>query len=157
MSSHTLPTGASRHWGSDGEDYHFQYDLAKGETLVVDSLGREERYYWGTLYADYRHSDLLAGQLRKTTAPQGVEWHYVYDDIGRLIETRDPLGHSEYILYTEHWALPLSITGRDGHTGTRCSPTPAPEPRNTYEEGPAPRESDAPIRHRFRCGGTFAA
>ncbi|QIA03428.1 RHS repeat-associated core domain-containing protein [Pseudomonas fluorescens] len=169
MSSHTLPTGATRHyawapfavpeqgpqpvrldgtpytlppllepqpdhewrvirhWGSDGEDYRFEYDLAKGETRVVDSLGREESYYWGALYEVYhhidtlgqcRHSDLLAGQLLKTTDPQGGEWHYVYDDIGRLIETRDPLGRSEYILYTEHWALPLSITDRGGHTRT---------------------------------------
>ncbi|MEX5625820.1 RHS repeat-associated core domain-containing protein [Pseudomonas marginalis] len=117
----------TRHWGSDGEDYHFHYDLAKGETRVVDSLGREERYYWGALYEVYHHidalgqcwhSDLLAGQLLKTTDPQGGEWHYVYDDIGRLIETRDPLGRSEHIIYTEHWALPLSITDRGGHTRT---------------------------------------
>lgn len=117
----------TRHWGSDGEDYHFHYDLAKGETHVVDSLGREDRYYWGALYEVYHHidplgqcwhSDLLAGQLLKTTDPQGGKWHYVYDDIGRLIETRDPLGRSEHILYTEHWALPLSITDRGGHTRT---------------------------------------
>jgi YD repeat-containing protein len=28
-------------------------------------------------------------------------------------------------------------------------PTLAPEPSNTYEDGPPPVESDAPIRHRF--------
>lgn len=117
----------TRHWGSDGEDYHFHYDLVKGETRVVDSLGREERYYWGAFYEVYHHidalgqcwhSDLLAGQLLKPTDPQGGEWHYVYDDIGRLIETRDPLGRSEHIVHTEHWALPLSITDRGGHTST---------------------------------------
>lgn len=60
----------TRHWGSDGEDYHFHYDLNKGETRVVDSFGREERYHW------------------------------------------------EHIVYTEHGALPLSITDRGGHTST---------------------------------------
>jgi hypothetical protein len=35
----------TRHWGSDGEDYHVHYDLAEGETRVVDSFGRDERYY----------------------------------------------------------------------------------------------------------------
>ncbi|MBI6563066.1 hypothetical protein [Pseudomonas synxantha] len=37
----------------------------------------------------------------------------------------------------------------DDITGTDAHPTPAPEPRNTYEDGPPPSESDAPIRHRF--------
>ncbi|WP_455930259.1 hypothetical protein, partial [Pseudomonas fluorescens] len=91
----------TRHWGSDGEDYHFQYDLAKGETRVVDSISREQRYYWGALYEVYHHidalgqcwhSDLLAGQLLKTTDAQGGEWHYVYDDIGHLIESERPGG-----------------------------------------------------------------
>ncbi|MEX5507531.1 RHS repeat domain-containing protein, partial [Pseudomonas putida] len=27
----------------------------------------------------------------KSIDPQGGEWRYSYDDIGRLIETRDPL------------------------------------------------------------------
>jgi YD repeat-containing protein len=37
----------------------------------------------------------------------------------------------------------------DDITGTDAHPTTAPEPRNTYEDGPPPSESDAPIRHRF--------
>ena len=116
-----------RHWGSDGEDYQFSYDLEKGETRVVDSLGRTDQYFWGPLYEVYKHidplghcwrDDMLAGQLLKTTDPQGGEWHYAYDEIGRLIETRDPLGRSERLYYTEHWALPLSITDRGGRTHT---------------------------------------
>ncbi|WP_286842969.1 RHS repeat domain-containing protein, partial [Pseudomonas sp. PGPPP1] len=35
----------------------------------------------------------------KSVDPQGGEWRYSYDDIGRLIETRDPLGRSEHIRY----------------------------------------------------------
>ena len=93
----------------------------------MDSLGRTDQYFWGPLYEVYKHIDplghcwqdeMLAGQLLKTTDPQGGEWHYAYDEIGRLIETRDPLGRSERIYYTEHWALPLSITDRGGRTHT---------------------------------------
>ncbi|MCJ7957849.1 MAG: hypothetical protein MUW57_15205 [Pseudomonas sp.] len=61
-SIHDLP----HRWGSDGEDYRFEYDLAKGETRVVDSLGREERYYWGAMYGVYHH-----------IYPLGQCWHSV--------------------------------------------------------------------------------
>ncbi|MGY2233157.1 hypothetical protein ACW9IX_28405 [Pseudomonas tolaasii] len=37
----------------------------------------------------------------------------------------------------------------DDITGTDAYPTPTPEPRNTYEDGPPPLESDVPIRHCF--------
>ncbi|WP_241492883.1 PAAR domain-containing protein, partial [Pseudomonas endophytica] len=104
-----------RHWGSDGEDYQFSYDLEKGETRVTDNLGRQDHYYWGAFYEIYKHidplghcwqDDMLAGQLLKSIDPQGGEWQYSYDELGRLIETRDPLGRSERIRYTRHWALP---------------------------------------------------
>ena len=32
----------TRHWGSDGEEYRFEYDLERGETHVTDSLGRQD-------------------------------------------------------------------------------------------------------------------
>lgn len=114
-----------RHWGSDGEDYRFDYHLEKGETRVKDSLGREDHYYWGPFHEIYKHIDALGqcwqdevvgGQLLKSTDPQGGEWHYHYDELGRLIETCDPLGRSEHIRYTRHWALPLSITDGAGRT-----------------------------------------
>ncbi|WP_152966438.1 RHS repeat domain-containing protein, partial [Pseudomonas putida] len=44
------------------------------------------------------------------------EWRYSYDDIGRLIETRDPLGRSEHIKYLRHWALPIQVTDTAGRT-----------------------------------------
>jgi len=114
-----------RHWGSDGEDYRFEYDLEKGETRVTDSLGRQDHYYWGPFYEIYKHidpmghcwqEDVLSGQLLKSIDPQGGEWQYGYDELGRLIETRDPLGRCERIRYTRHWALPLSITDGAGRT-----------------------------------------
>jgi YD repeat-containing protein len=113
------------HWGSDGEEYRFKYNLEEGETLVTDGLGRTDRYLWGPLYDVYKHVDalgncwqaeIIAGQLIKRTDPQGGEWQYSYDDIGRLIETRDPLGRSERISYLRHWALPVQVTDGAGRT-----------------------------------------
>ncbi|WP_370526519.1 hypothetical protein, partial [Pantoea sp. Ap-967] len=54
--------------------------------------------------------EIVAGQLLKSIDPKGGEWRYSYDDIGRLIETHDPLGRSEQISYLRHWALPVQIT-----------------------------------------------
>ena len=114
-----------RHWGSDGEEYRFEYNLEKGETHVTDSLGRQDHYYWGPFYEIYKHidpmghcwqEDVLSGQLLKSIDPQGGGWQYGYDELGRLIETRDPLGRCERIRYTRHWALPLSITDGAGRT-----------------------------------------
>ena len=114
-----------RHWGSDGEAYRFEYDLERGETHVTDSLGRQDHYYWGPFYEIYKHIDplgncwqeeIIAGQLMKSVDPQGGEWRYSYDDIGRLIETRDPLGRSEHIRYLRHWALPVEVTDGAGRT-----------------------------------------
>ncbi|WP_332875295.1 RHS repeat-associated core domain-containing protein [Pseudomonas sp. MF7453] len=115
----------TRHWGSDGEEYRFEYDLERGETHVTDNLGRQDHYYWGPFYEIYKHIDplgncwqeeIIAGQLMKSVDPQGGEWHYSYDDIGRLTETRDPLGRSEHIRYLRHWALPVEVTDTAGHT-----------------------------------------
>jgi len=114
-----------RHWGSDGEEYRFEYNLEDGETVVTDSLGRKDHYYWGPLYEVYKHVDplgqcwqeeIIAGQLIRSIDPQGGEWRYSYDDIGRLIETCDPLGRGEQIQYLRHWALPVQITSTAGRT-----------------------------------------
>ncbi|WP_445677380.1 RHS repeat-associated core domain-containing protein [Pseudomonas putida] len=114
-----------RHWGSDGEEYRFEYNLEAGETLVTDNLGRRDHYYWGPLYEVYKHIDpqgncwlaeVIAGQLIKRIDPQGGEWRYSYDDIGRLIETCDPLGRREHIKYLRHWALPVQVTDTAGRT-----------------------------------------
>lgn len=76
-------------------------------------------------YEIYKHIDplgncwqeeIIAGQLRTRVDPQGGEWHYSYDDIGRLIETRAPLGRSEHIRYLRHWALPVEVTDTAGRT-----------------------------------------
>ncbi|TFF42755.1 RHS repeat-associated core domain-containing protein [Pseudomonas sp. RIT623] len=117
-----------RHWGSDGQEYRFEYDLARGLTQVIDGLGRENHYYWGPHHEIYRHidplgriwqEDLPGGMPLRLIDPQGGEWHYSYDGLGRLIASRDPLGRIESITYTDHWALPLAITDRGGHTTRR--------------------------------------
>lgn len=113
----------TRHWGSDGEAYRFEYDLERGETHVTDGLGRQDHYYWGAMYEVYRYVDplgnrweeeIVAGQLVKSVDPQGGEWHYTYDSIGRLVETRDPLGRCESTRYLRHWALPVETSDRAG-------------------------------------------
>ena len=57
--------------------------------------GLHRQQFWGPLV--YKHIDplghcwqdeMLAGQLLKTTDPQGGKWHYAYDEIGRLSEKR---------------------------------------------------------------------
>jgi RHS repeat-associated protein len=114
-----------RHWSEDGEDYRFSYDLALGHTDVVDSLGRRNHYQWGPLHEVLLHVDPLGqhwreevvnGQLLASIDPQGAQWRYGYDALGRLVSVQDPLGRSELIRYTEHWALPIHITDLGGRT-----------------------------------------
>lgn len=114
-----------RHWGSDGEHYQFEYDLSRGHTQVIDGLGREEHFHWGPQYLVHEHIDAHGnrwredhpgGLVRKRIEPDGAEWHYTHDNLGRLTSTRDPLGRIESLRYTEQWALPLSITDFAGRT-----------------------------------------
>ncbi|QXH48218.1 RHS domain-containing protein [Pseudomonas xanthosomatis] len=108
-----------RHWSEDGEEYSFTYDLQRGHTDITDGLGRSEHYEWGpmheiTLYIDPLgqrwQESIEQGRLVATTDPQGNQWRYSYDALGRLTGIQDPLGRSERIEYTEHWALPMRIT-----------------------------------------------
>ncbi|WP_369990261.1 RHS repeat-associated core domain-containing protein [Pseudomonas xanthosomatis] len=120
-----------RHWCDGAEDYHFAYDIAEGQTQVTDNLGRQRRYYWGHHYELYRYIDptggvwqnhIRAGQLVATSDPQGNQWQYQHDELGREISASDPLGRTTFIRYTPHWALPTQVVDADG----RCS-------RNTYD------------------------
>ncbi|WP_082420913.1 MULTISPECIES: RHS repeat-associated core domain-containing protein [unclassified Pseudomonas] len=114
-----------RHWSEDGEDYHFHYDLAQSHTEVTDSLGRKDHFEWGPLHEVLVYVDPLGqrwqeevvqGQLLASIDPQGAEWRYHYDALGRLIESHDPLGRCERTTYTEHWALPTHISDGAGRT-----------------------------------------
>lgn len=83
----------------------------------------------------------------KSVDPQGGEWHYSYDDIGRLIETRDPLGRSEHIRYLRHWALPVEVTDTAGRTY-----------RSSYDaQGNLLWEEDPLVASTFTIGMTPAA
>ncbi|MFV3406735.1 RHS repeat-associated core domain-containing protein [Pseudomonas sp. NY15463] len=114
-----------RHTSESGERYDFEYDLALGLTHISDSLGRRESFQWDLHYTLYRYVDALGnewqetfqqGQLIASIEPDGSQWSYTYDAIGRLIGSKDPLGRLESIHYGEHWALPLSISSPDGAT-----------------------------------------
>ncbi|WP_167335971.1 RHS repeat-associated core domain-containing protein [Pseudomonas parafulva] len=111
------------HWSDDGEAYRFDYDLSLGHTTVTDSLGRREHFEWGPshevlVYVDALgqrwQEEIVQGQLVASIDPQGHAWRYRYDALGRLVESRDPLGRCERLSYTEHWALPTQISDAAG-------------------------------------------
>lgn len=114
-----------RHWSDDGEAYQFTYDLENGHTQVVDSLGREEHFYWGPLYELLRYIDpmgqcweeeVVNGQLMASIDPQGARWSYTYDSLGRMVGQQDPLGRQQQLTYTEHWALATRVIDYAGRT-----------------------------------------
>ncbi|MFJ4056188.1 RHS repeat domain-containing protein [Pseudomonas sp. NPDC089743] len=56
-------------------------------------------------FGDCWQEETVAGQLLKSIDPLGGEWRYSYDDIGRLIETRDPsaAANTSNTCDTGHW------------------------------------------------------
>lgn len=120
------------HWrvvqqqGGGGEHYRFVYDLELRHARVIDGLGREEHYHWGPYGEVNRYIDAqgmcsayeyIGGLLRRIVDPEGREWRYSYDPLGRRIATTDPLGRTESVQFMAHWALPLAM--RDGAGRTR--------------------------------------
>ncbi|KAA0985046.1 hypothetical protein FQ192_26795 [Pseudomonas sp. ANT_J12] len=79
------------------------------------------------------------GRLQQLSNENDEAYRFEWDVLDRLSVQVDLDG--SYRVY--HYNAVDDITGTDAH------PTPAPEPRNTYEDGPPPSESDAPIKHRF--------
>ena len=77
------------------------------------------------------------GRLQQLSNENGEAYRFEWDVLDRLCAQTDLDG--SYRVY--HYNAVDDITGTDAH--------PAPEPRNTYEDGPPPLESDDPIRHRF--------
>nr|WP_236708693.1 hypothetical protein [Pseudomonas sp. Root569] len=72
---------------------------------------------------------------------------HVTDSLGRLIETRDPLGRSEHIRYLRHWALPVEVTDTAGRTY-----------RSSYDaQGNLLWEEDPLVASTFTIGMTPAA
>ncbi|MEX5625822.1 hypothetical protein ABFV53_05075 [Pseudomonas marginalis] len=94
----------------------------------IDALGHKVRFSYDAY-----------GRLQQLSNENGEAYRFEWDVLDRLCAQTDLDG--SYRVY--HYNAVDDITGTDAH------PTPASEPRNTYEDGPPPLESDDPIRHRF--------
>lgn len=123
-----------RHWTNDGESYTVRRmppaaddELALGETLVVDQLGREFAWHWN---ADHQVTDYIdaAGrqwhaeyndlrQLVAITEPGGATTRCSYDPMGFMSSRTDALGRTQSTGWTE-FGEPWRQTLADGSTWT---------------------------------------
>ncbi len=102
----------------DGIRYH--YDEEQGFIQATSPTG-------ATLTATdhgWRHSHGLhvafeknaQGRLTQITDPDGLTWHYAYDEHGDLVRVTDPDGKTTRYAYQNHRLL--SVTDPNGRTGT---------------------------------------
>ncbi|MBA1245047.1 RHS repeat-associated core domain-containing protein [Pseudomonas japonica] len=97
------------HWTSDGERFHFHYDLAARTTTVTDVLGRQAQVHYDAGHRVVASTDLDGeryaidldpyGNLTGLTLPDGNRLTLAYDEHGRLTEETDPLGRSTRYRY----------------------------------------------------------
>nr|WP_233475137.1 MULTISPECIES: RHS repeat-associated core domain-containing protein [Pseudomonas] len=106
----------------------YHYDPSGRIQQRIDALGHKVRFSYDAY-----------GRLQQLSNENNEAYRFEWDALDRLT-TQTDLDDS-YRVY--HYNAVDDITGTDAH------PTPAPEPRNSYEDGPPPLESDVPIRHRF--------
>lgn len=114
------------HWTSDGERYHFHYDLAQQQTEIRDVLDRVALIHYNdgrrvTACRDfggehYRFELDDAGNMTRLELPDGNSLAFVYDDFARLVEEVDPLGRSTCYSYHLNTSLITSIQRPDGST-----------------------------------------
>ncbi|WP_275629645.1 RHS repeat-associated core domain-containing protein [Pseudomonas sp. 273] len=114
------------HWTSDGEHYHFHYDLQARVTTVSDALQREARIHYNADHRvvasrdfggeEYRIELDDAGNMTGLQLPDGNRVQLKYDEYSRLVEEIDPLGRS--IRYRHHLATNLvsEVAYPDGST-----------------------------------------
>ncbi|CAI2537388.1 Cell wall-associated polypeptide CWBP200 [Serratia ficaria] len=105
------------HWTSDGEHFHFRYDLKARITWVTDVLGRELEIHYNadhrvTSSRDYGGEQYVididdTGNMTGVTLPNGQTIALKYDEYSRLVEETDPLGRK--INYQYH-ALTTRVT-----------------------------------------------
>ncbi|SEK57365.1 RHS repeat-associated core domain-containing protein [Pseudomonas agarici] len=112
------------HWTSDGEHYHFRYDLKARTTWTTDVLGRELEIHYNedhrvTSSRDFGSEHYVIdlddnGNMTGITLPDGNTLTLKYDEYARLIEETDPLGRK--ISYKHHHLTTLvtQVTYPDG-------------------------------------------
>ncbi|WP_342351530.1 RHS repeat-associated core domain-containing protein [Gilliamella apis] len=111
------------HWTSDGEHYHFDYDLKNRSTRITDALKRQseirydERYqmtycrdFGGEAY-QLEYDD--NGNLITYILPNDNKISLKYDELSRLIEETDPLGRKVSYAYHQATDLQTQITFPD--------------------------------------------
>ncbi|MFV3383177.1 RHS repeat-associated core domain-containing protein [Pseudomonas sp. NY15354] len=114
------------HWTSDGEHFHFRYDLEARTSWATDVLGREleirynedyrviaSRDYGGERYAIEldEHGNMVSLGL-----PDGNQLAFKYDEFARLLEETDPLGRKITYEYHHLTRLVTQVTYPDGST-----------------------------------------
>jgi RHS repeat-associated protein len=114
------------HWTSDGERFHFHYDIKARTTRVTDVLGREAEIHYNTdhrviVSRDFGGEHYVIdiddkGNMTGLTLPDGNRITLKYDEYSRLLEETDPLGRT--IKYRYHHLTPLvtQVDYPDGST-----------------------------------------
>ncbi|TDF83724.1 RHS repeat-associated core domain-containing protein, partial [Pseudomonas sp. H9] len=114
------------HWTSDGEHFHFRYDLDARSSWATDVLGRElqvqynadhrvvaSRDYGGERYAIDLDDH---GNMVGLGLPDGNQLSFTYDEFSRLLEECDPLGRKTTYEYHHLTRLVTHVTYPDGST-----------------------------------------
>ncbi|WP_085679622.1 MULTISPECIES: RHS repeat-associated core domain-containing protein [unclassified Pseudomonas] len=114
------------HWTSDGEHYHFRYDLDARTSWATDVLGRElevqynadhrviaSRDYGGERYAIELDEQ---GNMVGLDLPDGNRLAFQYDEFARLLEETDPLGRKTTYEYHHLTTLVTQVSYPDGST-----------------------------------------
>ncbi|WP_028626050.1 RHS repeat-associated core domain-containing protein [Pseudomonas plecoglossicida] len=114
------------HWTSDGEHYHFRYDLDARTSWATDVLGRElevqydvdhrvivSRDYGGERYAIELDDN---GNMVGLDLPDGNRLQFQYDEFARLLAEIDPLGRTIAYEYHHLTTLVTKVSYPDGAT-----------------------------------------
>ncbi|WP_422418950.1 RHS repeat-associated core domain-containing protein [Pseudomonas sp. GZD-222] len=114
------------HWTSDGEHFHFRYDLEGRTSWATDVLGRElevhynadhrviaSRDYGGERYAIELDDN---GNMVGLSLPDGNRLQFKYDEFARLLEETDPLGRTIGYDYHHLTTLVTKVGYPDGST-----------------------------------------
>jgi len=114
------------HWTSDGEHYHFRYDLDSRTSWATDVLGRElqvqynadHRVVASRDYGGERYTIELDehGNMVGLGLPDGNRLAFKYDEYARLLEETDPLGRKIQYEYHHLTTLVTKVSYPDGST-----------------------------------------
>ncbi len=112
------------HWTSDGEHFHFRYDVKARVTWATDVLGRELEIHYNADHRVIASRDFggeryvididETGNMTGLTLPDGNTVELKYDDYARLVEETDPLGRKITYQYHHLTTLVTQVSYPDG-------------------------------------------